>query len=150
MPSVKFAREIRCDDEAIVCRDLAVHHHEISPTSVAAYGNQCAAIATQDEIRVLNLPTAKAGGFREPPCDGVRGAFRPRQSTCSWPHSHHGHGQLHMLSTSTSLLTSLRSQWDQRGFHMPSRSWWNTSRGLRGTAYRLQCTCRQASHEVEH
>src|SRR5207253_2535973 len=54
MPSVKFAREIRCDDEAIVCRDLAVHHHEISPTSVAAYGNQCAAIATQDEIRVLN------------------------------------------------------------------------------------------------
>jgi hypothetical protein len=32
---------------------------------------------------------------------------------------------------------------------MPRRSWWNTWRVLRGIAYRLQCTYRQASYEVE-
>jgi hypothetical protein len=54
MPSVKFAREIRRDDAAIICRHLAIHHHEIAPTSVVAYSNKRAVIATHDEIRVLN------------------------------------------------------------------------------------------------
>jgi hypothetical protein len=54
MPSVKFAREIRSDDQAIVCGHLTIHHHEIAPPSIAPYGNQRAAIATHDEIRVLN------------------------------------------------------------------------------------------------
>ena len=32
---------------------------------------------------------------------------------------------------------------------MLSRSWWTNVRELRGTPYRLQCTCRRASREVE-
>ena len=98
---------------------------------------------------MLNLPMAKARGFREPPCGSVRGSFRPRQQVCSQPHSHRGHEPFHTRRTPTALLASPRSQSDQRGSHMPSRSWWNTWRALRGTAYRLQCTCRQASYEVE-
>ena len=30
----------------------------------------------------LNLPRAQARGFREPPCDGVRGGFPPQQCAC--------------------------------------------------------------------
>src|SRR5262245_34968505 len=33
---------------------------------------------------------------------------------------------------------------------MLHKSWWNTLMGLRGTVYRLQCTCRPASREVAH
>src|SRR5260370_29109771 len=92
---------------------------------------------------------AKARGFRGPPRGGVRGSFRPRQRACSWPHSHHGHALTHNQHTATALPTSPHSQSDRTGSHMLSRSWWRTGKGLRGTAYRLQCTCRRASHEAE-
>jgi hypothetical protein len=36
------------------------------------------AMFSADYTTHLNLPSTKVRGFREPPCDGVRGSFRSR------------------------------------------------------------------------
>ena len=57
---------------------------------------RCIALSS---VLQLNLHMAKARGFREPPCGGVRGSFRPRHGACLWPHSHHGHALSHNQHT---------------------------------------------------
>jgi hypothetical protein len=76
-------------------------------------------------VHALNLPMAKAKGFRMGLTHTSRGSFRAQQGEYKSQHYDRDRGEFHILYTPIALLTSLLSLLGLFWQNSLSKSWWN-------------------------